>query len=348
MGRPKGSREKSHIESLDWEKLEEITGNNTLYGYREFCRLLNIPIKSSGSGSQIKQLNELSMVCEYEKTNTKYKFIRMRNQDEIMLYRERSSFTPLIEYCLTEKFLELNEKDDVNIQNGILFFSMGTILSWCGIVHENFEYVRKSRKQPEHKIAIAYKHQFDLQEMTRFVDISYEKILKPMVRNALRAMDNKKSIVIHKGFRLYKKSGDGRIYKNILGTSSLGRQIEKIISDTYTEFNIRNAQDLFFAKKEIQQQVYDRYNELCRERLDYDGFFDCYAIVVNRTRSQHNLEVLRHEINARIQTKMDASPHLKSLPSGSKDKFIGMMIDLNTEVNFREDVDEYNRIALKR
>lgn len=349
MGRPKGSREKSHIEALNWEKLQELIDTDRLYGYTEFCRLLNIPVKSSGSGSQIKQLSELSMVCEYEKINTKYKFIRMRNRDEIMLYKERSTFTPLIEFALTEKFLSLSASNDKNMKDGILFFSMGNILDWCGIVHQNFEYVRKhqQKKFTDHRLAISFKHNFNAGELLRFVNVSYDKILKPMVRNALRSMDNKKSIVIHKGFKLYRYNEDSFSYNNILASSELGRKIENIIANVWTEFGIKKAQNLHFMSNEKRQKIYDRYNEKCQQELGYDGFYDCYAIVINQARSKHNLQAIKQDLNERVQNRFLSSKYLDDFIVGEKNRFIGTMIDLKTETNFSEDVEEYYKMKME-
>lgn len=337
----------TRLEGLNWKALEELTQTDKHYGYREFCRLLNLKIMGSGSSSQLRQLNELSMICEYEKVNSKYHFIRMRSDDEIVLYKERSVFTPLIEYCLSEKFLQLKQSNDVNFQDGILFFSMSTLLSWCGIVHDNYQFMRRGNNKFEKKTAICLKHGFNIKELSQFLTVSYDNILKPMIRTALKSMDNKSSIVIHKGFKIYSLAEDGyRTYKNVLATSEIGRQLEEIIADVYTEFEVKQIQELFFTSPERRNKIYARCNELCKERLDYDGFYNCYAIVINDARIQFNIESLRKELNQRVQNKILNSKFLDEMRSGSKEEFVATMIALDTKANFESDLEEYYRYKL--
>lgn len=337
----------TRLEGMDWAALEKLTETDDLYGYREFCRLVGLKIQSSGSNMQVRQLNELSMLCEYEKVNSKYRFVRMREPDEIMLYKERSIFTPLIEYCLSEKFLQLRQDEDFNFQDGVLFFSIGSLMSWCGIVHDNYQFMRRGADRFEKKIAICLKHGFDLGELTQFLSISYESILKPMIRTALKSMDNKKSIVIHKGFKLYTDHGGGRrTYKNLLASSETGQQLEKIVAQAYTEFGIKKVQELFFANQELRQEIYARCNSLCRKRLGHDGFYDCYAIVVNDYRTRFNMSALRHELNERVRHRMLESQHLRDIRHLSKERFVDTMVNLDSKVDFESDLEEYHRYKI--
>lgn len=337
----------TRLEGMDWDALERLTQTDNLYGYREFCRLVGLKIQSSGSNMQIRQLNELSMVCEYEKVNSKYRFVRMRTADEIMLYKERSIFTPLIEYCLSEKFLQLRQQDDPNFQDGVLFFSIGSLMSWCGIVHENYQFMRQGHDRFERKIAICLKHGFDLGELSRFLSVSYEHILKPMIRSALKSMDNKKSIVIHKGFKVFDECDSGRrIYKNLLATSPDGQRLERIVAQAYTEFGIKKVQELFFASQELRQEIYHRCNSLCKQELGHDGFYDCYAIVVNDYRTRFNMGALRHELNERVQRRMLESHHLRDIRPSSKEKFVTTMVSLTTHADFESDLEEYHRYKM--
>lgn len=336
----------TRLNGLNWDKLEELIQTDKLYGYREFCRLLDLQIMSSGSGSQLRQLNELSLICEYEKINSKYRFIRMRNEDEIMLYKERSIYTPLIEYCLSEKFLELQHQNDINFQDGILYFSMSTLMSWCGIVHENYQFLRQGYNKFEKKTAVCLKHGFDMQELSKFLTISYDKVLKPMIRTALKSMDNKKSIVIHKGFKIYVHTDDKTIYKNILATSETGRQLEDIIANVYTEFGIKKIQELFFISVDKRNEIYDRCNELCKQKLGYDGFYDCYAIVINEYRTRYNLKYLRKELNERVQRKLLDTKILNEINYSSREDFITTMVALDSKANFEADLEEYYKYKL--
>lgn len=338
-------KKQNELESLDLDKLRYLTKTDKVYGYRELCRILHLPIKHSGSNAQIKQLGALSSVCEYEKVNSKYRFLHMRTDEEIALFQERATFTPLIECCLTDKFLTLAEQQNQYYQDGILFLSMSNMLSWTGAVHENYMYMKN--KSLEGRVALSKIHQFNLNELNTFMIISYDQVLKPMIRNALRTMDNKKSVTIYKSYKLYKENDTGFVeYTYTTNSDPLGQRLEQIIADVYTEFNIKNVQSTFFLKKEIMSQVYKRCDELCKERLGYNGFYDCYGILVHTERSQHNLKEIKQEINNRTQDKIMTTKYLDRLTTQSKKDFIDTMIDINTTTNFKDDYEEYWRMKM--
>lgn len=338
-------KKQNELDSLDLDKLKYLTKTDKVYGYRELCRILHLPIKHSGSNAQIKQLGALSNICEYEKVNSKYKFIRMRTDEEIELFQERATFTPLIECCLTDKFITLTEQHSHYYQDGILYLSMSTMLGWTGAVHENYMFM-KNRKF-ETRLALSRIHQFDLTELNTFLTVSYDQVLKPMIRNALRTMDNKKSVTIYKSFKLYKKDKTGYItYSYTTNSTPLGQELEKIVADVYTEFDVKNIQAMFFLKKELASQLYDRCNEVCKERLGYDGFYDCYGILVHTERSKQNLTEIKHEINRRTQDKLMSIKYLDNIKTGSKKEFIDTMIDIDTTTNFKNDYEEFWRMKM--
>ena len=118
-------KDKSRIETLNIKNLYKLINDDRLYGYREFCRILEIPILNAGSASQQKQLRELNMICEYEKDGNKYRFIKIRSEDELVFYNERAIYAPLIKYIISEKFLT-NECKDMMI-DGILYITMSKL-----------------------------------------------------------------------------------------------------------------------------------------------------------------------------------------------------------------------------
>ena len=336
-------KRQNELETLDMDKLRYLTTTDKLYGYRELCRIVHLPIKSSGSNSQIKQLGALSNVCEYEKIGSKYKFIHMRSPEEIQLYESRATFTPLVEYCLSEKFLDLSESKNQYYHDGIIYLSMGTMLEWAGVVHKNYNYIKN--KNYEGRIAISSIQNFNVRELNQFLTISYDQILKPIIRTALKSMDNKRSITLFRSYKLFTIDKTGyKAYTCATSEMPLGQELEHIMANVYTEFNIKSIQSIFFAPKEVQAQVNKRANELCKEKLGYDGFYDCYGLVVHTERTKHNLERMKHEINQRTQTKVLDSKALDKLTTDSKKQFVNTMIDLDTNANFKNDFEEYYRM----
>lgn len=333
----------SRLDGLNMIALAELIESGKYYGYKEFCTNLGIKPLKSGSDSQIRQLNELDMICEYEKFKTKYKFIRLRNENEIILHKERSIFTPLIEFCLSEKFLEAKNEDKQNYKDGLLYFSISQLLLWCGMVHENYNFIRNNHE----KEVICAKHEFEIEELLKFLNISYDNVLKPIIRNALKTMDNKKSIVIHKAFKVFTISDNGfKVFKNVLSTSDIGKQLENIVADVYTEFGIKKVQELFYTSYDYRKKIYDRCDEVCKQKLGYDGFYDCYAIIINENRLKHNLIDLQKELNIRTQKRLLTTKQLESIPKNSKERFIGSMIDLESKEDFKRDLEEFSKYKI--
>lgn len=344
----KGSHSQSYIDTLNAENLMFLIDSNKLYGYREFCRILQIPVLSSGSNSQTKQLKELSMICEYEKENRKYRFIRLRDQDEIMLFNERSIYAPLIEYIISEKFCSVaceNFKVD-----GILFMSMPQLLTFTGMVNHNFNEVRTGNDAYETRIAVhfANKGKFDIGDLKMFVNVSYRDILKPIMRDALKSMDNKRSITIQKGFKLYNLNDSSHAtYYPVVATSQLGQQLLHICADAMTKLKVDKVQDFYTSKKYLVQDYFNICNEMCFDQLGYNGFYDCYAIIVDKVRTQHNMEVLQYELNQRIQDRLRNAKQFVNMSINSRDNLLNAVIDLNTNYNFKMDLQNYRKLKEK-
>ena len=57
----KKSKKKNWLDGLNPEGFYKLINSDKLYGYREFCRILGIPIAPSGSNSQSRQLDMINI-----------------------------------------------------------------------------------------------------------------------------------------------------------------------------------------------------------------------------------------------------------------------------------------------
>ena len=123
MVKDKGSHSQSWIEDIDMDKLEDLTNRpmGELYSYKYLCDYVGIP-KLSGN-SKIKQLNELSCICEYEKVNGKFNVICIRDKNDIVTYKSNNKYTTYIELILSTMFRNCDKTNDSRIINGVLFMS---------------------------------------------------------------------------------------------------------------------------------------------------------------------------------------------------------------------------------
>lgn len=337
----KGKKKKNWLEGLNPEAFYKLINSDKLYGYREFCRILNIPIAGSGTNSQSRQLDMINMLCEYEKEGSKFKFIRVRNEQDIEVFQEQLAYTQLFKYSLTQAFSQ--EEFQKNIQDGMLFITMPKLMEMCGMVNKNFGIFRNASEHKKWVISMVHKDEFgrgvdNYNNLKRFVDVAYD-VIKPIVRNALKSMDNEHSITIHKGYILYKELENGvSLRKRVLKGVGEGEEVFKICGDVLSEFNIEKMNDLHFGNAEKIQQFYDRCNELCKERLGYDGFYDCYAININPKRIEYMLNVnYAQALNSRTIEKLDESKLLEEIGNKFKRNMISATTDINTPYDFDQD-----------
>lgn len=334
------------LKGIKFEELQKLTKTKELLTYPKLCEKIGITNFPSNSTKRIKQLTELGMVCEYEKKNRKYQIIYLRSESEIWLYQKREHFISLFEYCISEKFLQKYQNDNLNIENQILFFTIPTLLEWCGIIHPNYLNLKKYKGNKKDTVGICFKYGIEPDYLTDFMNISYQSVLKPLIRTALKSLDNKHAIVIHKGFKIYTYTKNKVIYKNILGTSELGQQLEHIIAQGYTKYNIKKSQDLFFAGEAMCHDFYDWCNKQCKKQLGYDGFFDCYAIVINPERAKATLQQLQTELNHHIQQRFLDSVTMKVIPQRQRNALIQLLVDLESDIDVLSEIEEYQKYKL--
>lgn len=323
------------LDSLDYEALNRLIEEKKEITYRQLCQELNIP--QLNGNSKVKQLNQLDGICEYEKRNTKYIFLRMRDTEERFLFNNRAIYAPYIEYIISELFAKEGPPND-----NLIFFNTMELLYWCNMVNKNFKQVRYASDFS--KVAICALNEFNLTDLDFFVDTTYEKILKPIVRSALKSMDNKKSIVINRGYKLYSKTQDWIKHKNVLATSPEGKILAKIEAESLTELGIRGMTELMFSKKHLLPKYYALTSQKCEERLGYDGFYSCYAMIVNPKRIKYNIGELKKELNEKIQARVLTAKSLDTLTMVSRKMFIDSMINDRTQYDFQNDENKYKKI----
>ena len=337
----KRSKKKDWLEGLKPEAFYKLINSDKLYGYREFCRILGIPIAPSGSTSQIRQLDMINMLCEYEKENSKFRFVRMRDERDIELFRCNTSYSYLIKCALAQTLLTSNYAD--KLVDGALFLTMPKMMEICGMVNENFNIARNANEYKRHIIALSHPDDFgkffnNYTNLNYFIETAYG-IIKSIMREALKSMDNERSLTIQRGYILYKSNDNGGTsVKRVLSFSPDGEEIERICGDVLTEMKIKRMNDLYYCDKKTSQRFYNRCNELCRERLEYDGFYNCYAMQVNERRMEYMLKTdYCKALNYRTQDRLYKAKQFDELGEKFKHNLITAMISLTTTYDFDQD-----------
>lgn len=339
----KRGKKRDWLEGLNPDAFYKLINSDKLYGYREFCRILGIPIVASGTNSQLKQLDMINMLCEYEKENSKFRFIRMRDASDIDLFVRGSSYAYLIKCSLAQYLLSDNYSADKFV-DGALFLTMSKLMEICGMVNKNFNIARIAPPYKKYLIASSHTDDFGTQAGNAYANLNYfleasYSIIKAIVRDAIKSMDNERSITIQRGYVLYKEYEDrANVIEKVLAFSPEGREIERICGDVLTELKIKRVNDLYYRNKKTTQQFYSRCNELCRERLGYDGFYNCYALQINERRMEYMLGTSYcRALNYRVQERICNATQLNILGNKFKDNLTDAVISLNTSYDFAQD-----------
>lgn len=335
----KGIKDKNRLKGIKLDKLQELIDSGRLYRYVEFCPIIGI--ERLQGDSKIKQLAELNAICEYEKENTKFKFIRMRSDDEIVLYNERSKYTPIIEYLLTEYLLDKVEKGEC--ENGIYFLTTPQTLLRLGMVNENFILLRSSQTKWDYRRAALTYHRgdFTMSDVNRFLSITYINILKPIMRDAFKSIDNKRGLIIQRGYKIFINNEGTRTYRNVLATSREGQKLTNITGRALGELGISSIDKLRYKPNAVLNKFHHICDTLCKEELGYDGFYDCYALSINEERLEQicnwNYYAAQKALNEKIMERISTTKQLDMLTGKSRTNLINAVIDLNTNYNFQSD-----------
>ena len=324
-----------HLTGLNKNNLTSLVDSGESLSYKDLCKRLNIEYIAMG-GSKNSQLIQLDSIVEYHKRGTRYEMIRFREPEEKLLYERRSEYIPYIELILSELLKDNTLNED---SERVVFLSTMELLDYCNMVNNNYKVIKS--ETAFNKAAIASINNFHMSELNIFVDVTYNSILKPIITTALKNMDNKKSIVLNKGYKAYYKSGTWSEYENILSTSTKGRVLSSIEADAFTELDIKDSKDLFLKGGTVVKQYYALCNNKCKEILGYDGFFNCYALVINKNRINYNVRRLQGELNDKIKHRVLTSKSLDLLSNTSRKVFTEAMIEDDTRFDFKEDIDMF-------
>lgn len=338
-----GSKSKSNIEGLNYDELKKIFDNQEMLNYKQLCERLNIPILNGTS--KTKQMRELLSVCKYEKIGRKYKVKELCDKEVLDLFNNRAIYLPYIQILLSQEFEKYN-KDE-------LYFSMRELMKNIGMFNDNFKDI--SGKDCYYKCSlIAQKYHLNTENLYKFVSKGYNSVLKPIIKSALNSMKNSKSIDLITGYKAY-KIHKGQDYFNIVYIytnidESLGKEIFSIEGNTMSEMGINGSSELYGRKIYMQDEYHSTCNNKLKERKDtelykknnwdFDGFYRCYLIVINKKRLTHNVEQIRKDFNLLIQNKMITTKTLKFLKGEELEEFVKMMIDIiqKSDYNFKEDL----------
>lgn len=337
----KNIKDKNRLGGLDYEALRKLVESGKEYSYVQFCPMIGI--QRQAGNSKEKQLKDLNAICEIKKNGTKYQFVRMRTSDEIVLYTERAKYLPFIANILIEIILERMRGDEYD--NKIYYLTTTQVLHSLGMVNQNFLLLQSNKYKWEYKQAASQNHRgdFTMKEINTFMYVTYSDILKPIVRNAFRSIDDHYGIIVQRAYKCFTKYNDEIIVQNFLATSKIGIEIGEIAGKALEMVGVESMSQLFRQKKKVIEEYYKICNVLCKEHLGFDKFCQCYAISIHEERlnkiynwSQH---AMKQELNRRTIEKIKNTniKKFKDMTINGRDNLINAVIELDTKYDFKQE-----------
>lgn len=330
-----------HLHNLNIEGLADLIKQKGEISYSKFCPLIGLEcMKGNSKKSQLKALEQ---ICEYEKVGTKFRFLRLRDEDELSLGGNQK-YSKLIEDILATYLINQNQD--------IAFFTILELIDFLGLANKNYLFIKNGHDKwyKQNAIKESCKDNFTMKELNIFLNNAYHVILKPVIRNAIKAMDNKRSIRIQSAYKGFVIDNEGnRKYYNILTSQEDGMKFTSITSKILKDCGYDNIQQVHLKGKEAMNEFYKMCNVLCKETTRYDGYYDCYAIILNREglgyyRNQ-NINILRQELNKRIVQRFLSQRNIrKEIPANSQENLIEAFIKtspVNPKYNFQKDYEDY-------
>ena len=239
-----------------------------------------------------------------------YKLINEKNQNN---YDIRFTYRELLEtLCLVNKlFYKIKRKDDLSDE----------IKEYVGTVFERITL-------PSSKIGIIYEN-LDL-----FLDYT-ETILKRVVKDSLKSMEQRKLIIVSKSFRLYKKVHSeefGDYIEKHDCTDEETSVILKFYLEVMEKYHIKKQNQIFGMDKKTIDCFFRELNAKIESEFGYEIHSPTFKLIL----ADGILETFKYEpslsmikLNKNIQNKLKENKYMKdNLPENQKNIFISDLISL--------------------
>ena len=245
-----------------YDYMEEYKGQTL--DYKNFCELVNEPIKEK-SGKQI-QFKTLSNYMELEQKYGKIIVKKIYDKNELLVCEHRAKFT---EYISDLLILYLN--NDTTHKITLTYREME---EYFLMVNENYFKAKNDKQKSnwtnELKIPtniMGYsisEAQNDINKgFNLFFSIS-DKLMKEIIKNALKSLKQKSLILYKDNFKLYKVESytdtEGNIKNRVKTIICNKEQREKLLDirkKLMDEFKIKKLQDIIYLPYQDRELFYD-------------------------------------------------------------------------------------------
>ena len=240
-----------------------------LYSYKQLTQILNIEYLKS-QNSKFKQLKLINTIVELEKVKTKYKIVRIREQEtQVIRNNKNSRYNKKATYSddilLTTLYYLLKDTDSQN-NDIVIQINKNELANNIGLKHEHNSLVAKYQPQKfceQIQVDTATFH-YTYPRLLASINSALNLMLKKLKREGLATIFDKMKIT--------------SIKENItrLATEEEYIKIEDIKRDILTDMNIKNEALLY---NKYLNCVQDFYNKIEQRTIRELGIMNSYKIL---------------------------------------------------------------------
>ena len=281
-----------------------------------------IDIKQTTGGSKQKQVQELSLYCDFEKQGNKYIIKEIYKQPTItlndILKTKNSKYIKLLADIILE-YLYKNPKDLRQIPLLKLFTAIG-------VTNDNYRHANNYRKE------LSQLYNVQLASIYYFYS-STRNEFKRIIERCLNNLQKRSVLFWNKCIMIVK---EGSIYKADEETTKLILDTQK---ETLQYMKLNNMYELMQDKKKLKE-----FNKIMKLELSFNYYF-AYDIIVGDKAIQIEYDNILNERKELNKLMIDKSNKLfdkdKFIPFISDyDKLINTLIDTNDKDDIKELLEE--------
>lgn len=321
--------------------MNEIIFNEPLK-YKQLSELMNEE-PAQGGRNRTLQLNRWKQYYEIEKIdNNKYIIKREYGDLEKKIIEKNGKFTTYIQNLIVYKLINENKQNNYEVR-----FSYRELLEFLCLVNPMFYQLKRQNDENAidiqeyaesviDRITISDKKRESVYDnIDLFLDYT-ETLLKRLVKDSLKSMEQRKLIISSKSFRLYRRRYNKELKRfEVQKHDCTDEEVSKILK-FYVEvmqiFHIKKENQIFGMEDMLVNEFFAQINDRIKEEFDYDLHSPTFKLILAKgvfNTFQYEPSLSTKKLNENVQNKLKNNKYMRdNLPLNQRDIFIDDLISI--------------------
>ena len=289
--------------------------------YKQICGIMQEE-ELRGGTNRNKQLKRWRQYYDIEKNGKYYYIIKKYNDDELQLIENHGKYTTYIENILIHKLSQVNEQE-ISLTYRELFE---------GLFMVNKDYYKAKYNKHDYFEQItcpSLQNKEDIIEsnMGLFFGIS-SRLLKRILDDSIKSMENRRLLIANKSFRLYKKENN-KIISHECDTDEINK-ILNIQNRIMNKYGIEKIQQTYYFDWNTRNKFYDDINDCIKKELGYTFYCNSIKFILSDEGLQREYQktLTAKKLNNNIQNKLLTSKEMEIISKSLNEQFVDKFIKL--------------------